>query len=163
MTIIASAWYELVEKDLDRDAVIMAKGVVSELLVPSEVTRKTIEHYLRKAIRSGAWSRLQRETRALILAARSLPIIKSPVLKNILRGFFLEIELYTLRGRAVFYGVLVASRQGLLDVLGNLKRLITLGISYLNLPSTWRCWVESAALTTLRGIAPRLNWCYMYG
>jgi len=84
------------------------------------------------------WYKLKQESRALLIASKSLLVVKSPVLKNILRGIFLEIELCTLRGKAVFYGVLVALRQGLIEALGNFKRLITLGVSYLNLPELWR-------------------------
>jgi len=49
-----------------------------------------------------------------------------------------KIELFTLRGKAVFYGVLVAVRSGFLEDLSSVKRLITLGVSYLNLPELWR-------------------------
>ena len=138
MTIIASAWCELVEKGVSEDAVILAKSTVAELLLPGKVTRETINYYVRKALRSGAWRRLRQESRALILASRFLPVVKSPVLGSILRGVFLEIELFTLRGKAVFYGVLVALRQGLLEALKNLERLITLGVGYLNLPVMWK-------------------------
>jgi hypothetical protein len=67
-----------------------------------------------------------------------LRIVKSRVLSDILAGIMVEIELSTLRGRAIYYGVLVALRQGLKEALGDFKRLITLGIGYLNLPSMWR-------------------------
>jgi len=95
--------------------------------------------YVRKALRSGAWQRLRRESRLLLRAvARYIRVVKSPVLREVLRGILLEIEPFTLRGRAVFYGVLVALRRGLVEALRDLKRLITLGIGYLNLPLMWR-------------------------
>jgi len=53
-------------------------------------------------------------------------------------GIMVEIELSTLRGRAIYYGVLVALRSGLREALGDFKKLITLGIGYLNLPLMWR-------------------------
>ena len=138
MALIASAWSAALENGVSRDYLETARSVVAEYLLPGLITRDVVQHYVRKALRVGAWGRLRRESRALLLAVRFLPIIKSPVLNSILRGVFLDIELYTVRGRAVFYGVLVALRQGLLSALGNLKRLTTLGISYLNLPLTWR-------------------------
>ena len=138
MTIIASAWCELIERGVSRDAVLLAKSTVLELLVPSVVTRETVNYYIRKALRSGAWWRLRRESRALLLASRFLPVVKSPTLLGILREVFSEIELSTLRGKAVFYGVLLALRQGLREVLRDLKRLVTLGVGYLNLPVMWR-------------------------
>jgi len=118
--------------------VLLARSVVSKFLVPGEITREVITHYTRKALRSGVWWRLKRELRALLLAVRFLAVVKSPLLKSILREVFTEIELSTLRGKAVFYGVLVALRQGLLEALGNIKKLTTLGVGYLNLPVMWR-------------------------
>jgi hypothetical protein len=138
VTIIASAWCELIERGVSRDAVLLAKSTVLELLVPSVVTRETVNYYIRKALRSGAWWRLRRESRALLLASRFLPVVRSPTLLGILREVFSEIELSTLRGKAVFYGVLLALRQGLREVLRDLKRLVTLGVGYLNLPVMWR-------------------------
>jgi len=138
VTIIASAWCELIERGVSRDAVLLAKSTVLELLVPSAVTREAVNYYIRKALRSGAWWRLRRESRALLLASRFLPVVRSPTLLGILREVFSEIELSTLRGKAVFYGVLLALRQGLREVLGDFKRLVTLGVGYLNLPVMWR-------------------------
>jgi hypothetical protein len=138
VTIIASAWCELIERGVSRDAVLLARSTVLELLVPSVVTRETVNYYIRKALRSGAWWRLRRESRALLLASRFLPVVRSPTLLGILREVFSEIELSTLRGKAVFYGVLLALRQGLREVLRDLERLVTLGVGYLNLPVMWR-------------------------
>lgn len=138
MTFLVSAWRELAERGVSEDIVVLAKSTVSRFLVPSKITKETIKHYVKKALRNSVWYKLRQESRALLLASRFLLVVKSPVLKSILREVFLEIELYTLRGKAVFYGVLVALRQGLLEALGNLKRLITLGVGYLNLPVMWR-------------------------
>jgi hypothetical protein len=138
VTVLASAWCELVERGVSEDAVVLARSIVSKFLISRVVDRRVIEYYVRKALRSGAWFKLKQESRALILATRFLPVVKSLVLKSILRELFLEIELCTLRGKAVFYGVLVALRQGLVEALGDLKRLITLGVGYLNLPVMWR-------------------------
>jgi len=138
VTFLVSAWRELAERGVSEDIVVLAKSTVSRFLVPSKITKETIKHYVKKALRNSVWYKLRQESRALLLASRFLLVVKSPVLKSILREVFLEIELYTLRGKAVFYGVLVALRQGLLEALGNLKRLITLGVGYLNLPVMWR-------------------------
>jgi len=138
VTIIVNAWRELVERGVSEDSVVLARSIVSKFLISRVVDRGVIEYYVRKALRSGVWFKLKQESRALILASRFLSVIKSPVLNGILRELFLEIELCTLRGKAVFYGVLVALRQGLLEALGDLKRLVTLGVGYLNLPVMWR-------------------------
>ncbi|MCS7128397.1 MAG: hypothetical protein RMI83_03885 [Desulfurococcaceae archaeon] len=101
----------------------------------SPLTRGLIEYYLRKAHRVGAWRRLPAVSRALLRACRFLPLVKSRVLRNILLELMIDIELYTTRGKAVYYGVLYAFRQGMLEALGSFKQLIALGISYMNLPS----------------------------
>ena len=138
MTLLVNAWCELVKNAVNEDAVLLARNIVSRFLIPSRVTRDVIVYYIRKALRSNVWWRLKLESRVLLLASRFLSVIKSSTLLSILREIFLEIELNTLRGKAVFYGVLVALRQGLIETLKDLKKLITLGISYLNLPLMWR-------------------------
>ena len=139
MTLIASAWRILWENAGAGDFAELARRVVAEHLVPERINKHVIEHYVRKALRSGAWRKLRMESRLLLWAvARYLHVVKSPVLRDVIRGILLEIELSTLCGRAVFYGVLVALRQGLVEALKDLKRLITLGVSYLNLPLMWR-------------------------
>lgn len=138
MTLIVSAWCEVLGRSIGDDSLTLAKSIVSKFLVPRDVTMGTLEYYYRKALRSNAWWKLRRESRALLLASRFLSSIKSPVLLSILRELLLEIELHTFRGKAVFYGVLVALRQGIHEALGDLKRLITLGVGYLNLPLMWR-------------------------
>lgn len=138
MTIITLAWSSLQGEGISRGHVELARRLVVEYLLPGEINRDVVEHYVRKALRSNAWTRLKRESRALLLATRSLKTIKSRVLRGILEEIFLEIELSTLRGRAVFYGVLLALRQGLIHILGDIKRIITLGVGYLNLPLPWR-------------------------
>lgn len=101
----------------------------------SPLTRKLIECYLRKAYRTGAWRKLPVVSQAILRACRFLPLVKSVVLKNILLKIMIEIELCTTRGKAVYYGVLYALRHGLLEALRSFKKLIVLGISYMNSPS----------------------------
>jgi len=138
LMLITSAWCRAFGESVGGEAVDLAKRTVSRFLVPVRVTGETVDHYFRKALRSNAWWKLRRESRALLYASRALRVVKSPVLLSILRELFLEIELSTLRGKAVYYGVLVALRQGLREALGDLKKLITLGVGYLNLPLMWR-------------------------
>ncbi|MEM1831002.1 MAG: hypothetical protein QXJ97_05675, partial [Desulfurococcaceae archaeon] len=98
--------------------------------------------YVRKAIRTGAWRSLKPESRALLLALRSWrKPVKSRVLRSILLRILVEIELYTTRGKALFYGILEAMRKArelLVDLPGNISRIIVLGIQYMNLPLIYR-------------------------
>ncbi|RLG79468.1 MAG: hypothetical protein DRO13_06010 [Thermoprotei archaeon] len=70
-------------------------------------------------------------------------MIKSPTLKSILYKIFLEIELYTLRGKALFYGIILAMKNTiykLQEVLKDYSKLLTLGIFYLNNPPMYRIY-----------------------
>jgi len=126
------------EKGISGEAVEEAFRRLREAIDPGIIDRVVVERYIRKAVRTGAWRSLSYESRSLLLASRFLPRIKSVVLKNIILDIMASIDLYTTRGKAVFYGVLVALKQGLVSALSNLKRIITLGIAYLNLPDLWR-------------------------
>jgi len=126
------------EKGVSGEAVEEAFRRLREAIDPGVIDRAVVKRYIRKAVRTGAWRSLSYESRSLLLASRFLPRVRSPVLKNIILDIMASIELYTTRGRAIFYGVLVALKQGLVSVLSNLRRIITLGIGYLNLPDLWR-------------------------
>ncbi|MEM0172807.1 MAG: hypothetical protein QXV57_09650, partial [Thermoproteota archaeon] len=59
----------------------------------------------------------------------------------IILRIFVEIELYTTRGKAIFYGILEAmrkSREVLSDLSRNLSKIIVMGIQYMNLPLLYR-------------------------
>jgi len=66
----------------------LARRAVAEHLVPERIDKHVIEHYVRKALRYGAWRRLPRESRLLLWAvARYINVVKSPVLRGVIRGF----------------------------------------------------------------------------
>ncbi|MEM4490589.1 MAG: hypothetical protein QXK41_05455, partial [Desulfurococcaceae archaeon] len=71
--------------------------------------------------------------------------INSPTLKTILEEIYVEIELNTLKGKALLYGVMIALRDGILqylnttqETINSLKKLICIGISYLSNPPLYR-------------------------
>jgi len=89
---------------------------------------QTIEKYIRKAMQTRTWYCLERIQRAILILTRRLPLIKSPVLKSILYRIFLEIEMFTTRGKALFYGIII-SMHNTLDRLHELlvNRLQAIG------------------------------------
>lgn len=113
---------------------------LSSLILPRIITGRVIEDYIRRAIRSGVWRRLGAERRALLMVASRWGVIKSCVLKQILREIFIEIEIHTLRGRAILYGIIVALKSTLnpREILNSVSRLLAIGISYLNNPPAYR-------------------------
>ena len=108
-------------------------NVVNEL-IPKEVTKKTIIKYVTKARRVKAWHKLPKELRALLLtASKTLSKVKSQTLKQILQKAFMNIELQTLKGKALLIGYTIKITQK----LKNLNPLY-LGITYLNNPPQYR-------------------------
>jgi len=62
-------------------------------------------------------------------------------LKKILERIFIEIELHTLKGRAIFYGFLLCMKRklySLKELIENTARALAVGISYLNNPIAFR-------------------------
>ncbi len=134
---------ELAEKGLEQPVASRARELLAKMILPKRVTGEVIGKYVRKAIRVGAWKYLKQESRALLILTRRWRLIKSPTLKSILYRLFLEIELYTLRGKALFYGIILAMKNTiykLQEVLKDYSKLLTLGIFYLNNPITYRIY-----------------------
>ncbi|MEM0100104.1 MAG: hypothetical protein QXM42_05730 [Zestosphaera sp.] len=115
------------------------KQLILRELPPAGFTSDVIEKMFKKAVRLKIWKNLKPEVRALILALRKWKNkINSPTLKTILEEIYVEIELNTLKGKALLYGVTIALRDGLLEVIQSVKSLLCLGISYLSNPPLFR-------------------------
>jgi len=139
----------LTENTLNEPLTTTARELVAKLLLPQRITGEVIEKYFRKALRVGAWRALRKEARALILAARNVRIgtVKSPVLATALKQAFLTIELHTLKGKALYYGVIITMKQAphtlkqaLTKTKQTLTKILIEGISYLNNPPTLRIY-----------------------
>jgi len=134
---------EMSSKGLGDRLVEHVKSLMTKIITPSfDSAGSTVKTYIRKAVRTGAWRSLKPESRALLLALRSWKrSVKSPVLRSILTRIFVEIELHTTRGKAIFYGILEAMREArevLSDLSRNLSKIISMGIQYMNLPPLYR-------------------------
>lgn len=111
----------------------VAVKYVSRLLLPRRIDRYVVIAYIRKAVRVGLWRSLKAESRALLRALSTWRgVIRSKVLVEIVRKILVTIELETLRGRSIFYGVLQALRNGLRDLLSSAELLLCLGVSYIS-------------------------------
>ncbi|MEM1900193.1 MAG: hypothetical protein QXN90_06530 [Zestosphaera sp.] len=126
-------------KTLLQDTSHTIKQLILRELPPAGFTSDVIEKMFKKAVRLKIWKNLKPEVRALILALRKWKNkINSPILKTILEEIYVEIELNTLKGKALLYGVTIALRDGLLEVIQSVKSLLCLGISYLSNPPLFR-------------------------
>ena len=108
-----------------------------ELIVPKEITQETLEKSFRKALRLRIWKKLNPLRRALLYVAKKTITtqVRNPTLKQILTQIIIEIEKHTLKGKAIYYGLLIALNR--IKVLGtrilrDLTALLYLGISYIN-------------------------------
>lgn len=143
MSIIAAGLAEKYGEGLGRQIVEKAKSIVAKLTLPKEITGPVIKKYIRKAITHHAWHTLPHEARALLILAKHLSKIKSPTLKEIIARILVEIELATTRGKAYFYGAVIAMKNtlhNLEELLQNTKRLLAIGIFYLNNPLIYRIY-----------------------
>ncbi len=140
MSLIATGLAELLGREVDQDLVSKAKIILGKLILPKKVTGEVIEKYIRKALRTGAWRNLKPISRALLIVARRFKLIKSPVLKHLLYSIFIEIELYTIKGKALFYGIILAVKNSLTHLIKSINTLLYLGISYLNNPPWYRIY-----------------------
>jgi hypothetical protein len=121
-----------------------AKEVLLSIVAPDNISRAVVEKLFRKALRVGAWSSLKPEQKALILALRKWRgVVRSRNLLEVVKRIFLEVELFTFRGRALLYGVAIAIKNGVnvaKDVLNNTVYILATGIMYLNNPPMLRVY-----------------------
>lgn len=143
LTIIVAGLAEKLGEGLGQHIIEKAKAIVANIILPREITGRIIEKYIRKAILNRTWYTFPRETKVLLMLTKHLPKIKSLTLTRILREIFLKIDLATTRGKAYLYGVIIAMQNTLLsleELLKNTKRLLTIGIFYLNNPLHYRIY-----------------------
>ena len=123
------------------DAGPQVLDLLDGVVLPGKVTDGLVSRFVRRAARLGIWRRLRPESRALLLVARRFSVLRSPVAVSALRRAMLEVELLTLRGRALLFGVLVSLRDPCLrlsGVFGDVAKLLAIGISYLSNPPAYR-------------------------
>ena len=143
MTTLMAGLAELAGEGPGQHVVLKAKELLTKILLPRKVTGSVVNRYVRKALRTGAWRSLKQENRAILIVARKWGVIKSATLKSILYRIFLEIELYTIRGKALFYGIILTMKSTIYklhETLRDIQKLLTIGILYLNNPPMYRIY-----------------------
>lgn len=120
------------------DTIEVAKEFVAKALIPPRLTRNVLLKYVTRAKRNGAWRTLSKEAKALLLtAAKVITEAKSPTLKKALKEALLQIELHTLKGKALLHGaiqILKHAPHALIDLLKRVTEVLCLGIQILNNP-----------------------------
>gem|GEM_PF-499104 len=120
------------------------RKILEKIILPDDFDKDLVEYYIKRSVRNGSWRMLRPESRALLLVVRFWRgLLKSVVLKNVLRKIFIEIELLTLRGKALFYGILLLLKKSIniiYDYIKDPERILIIGLSYLNNPPLYRVY-----------------------
>ncbi len=117
---------------------LKAKEFLTKTLLP-KLNCGVIRRCVLKAIRLGVWRFISPESRALLRALTFWRgVIRSESLKRVVRELLLYIELNTIRGSAILYGLLITLRKESKAVVDSVDKLLLLGISYLNNPPIFR-------------------------
>jgi hypothetical protein len=99
-----------------------------------------IEKLARKAMRLGVWARLNPFERSIIYVLRGFLKkgykVVSRELHMIIAKIYAEVEMYSLRGRAVLIGIMVRVRSG--RDLGTIEELLVEGLQFMNRPIPYR-------------------------
>ncbi len=144
MTLLATGLAKAAGEGPGQSITQKAKQLLAQILLPKTITPQAIEKYFRKALRTKAWYTLKPETKALILALRKWKHqIKSQTLTQTLKGILTHIELHTLKGKAIYYGIILTlknTKTRLAELLKNTTQLLITGIFYLNNPPTLRIY-----------------------
>ena len=131
MSLIASA---LATHTISSEVISRAKLILSRILFKT-LTSTLITSYIRRALRLKIWFKLPPESRALLLALiKTVNRVKSQVLHQIVSRILIEIEIATLRGKALLLGVIHSLRQGVQQVVNDIKKLLVIGLQLLNHP-----------------------------
>ncbi len=133
MTLTTSPYGEVLEEPVKEEV----KRALTQVLTPQVITKRDVERYFRKALINKSWRKLEKTQRVLLwLARKVVDTVKSPLLKKALSEIFLKIELASLKGKLVFYGLLSLLRKGV--KIGEIvKKPVTLlyeGLKYLDNP-----------------------------
>jgi hypothetical protein len=122
--------------------VVEVTNKFKELVLPRVITRDLIISYVRKALRTRVWFSLSPYQRALLkaLTLSRVYVVRSRVLKELITELLLIIERGTLKGKALWYGLVIALNmcKYLKSIVLNVETLLYLGINYLNNPPIFR-------------------------
>jgi len=120
------------------------RKILEKIILPDDFDKDLVEYYIKRSVRNGSWRMLRPESRALLLVVRFWRgFLKSVVLKNVLKKIFIEIELLTLRGKALFYGILLLLKKSIniiYDYMKDPEKILIIGLSYLNNPPLYRVY-----------------------
>jgi len=115
---------------------------LAELLIPRDIGYSLVDGYVRRAARRGLLYRIPPHRRAFLMALRTWLSkgykLRSKVVLELVRAALAEIEIMTLRGRAVALGILIAIKRGLTRAITRIEELLVIGLQHINTPTIYR-------------------------
>jgi hypothetical protein len=115
---------------------------LSKYIAIEKIDLKTVESMIRRSMRLGAWRKLPEEKRAFLRAIRNFlkrgQRIASNIVIDILKKIYMEIEIHSLRGKAILIGILIRTRRNNSIDTENPEELLVEGLQYINRPIPFR-------------------------
>jgi len=139
---LASRLAAHLSSSLSRGVPLEVIGRLAELLIPRDISYSLVDGYVRRAARRGLLHRIPPHRRAFLIALRAWLSkgykLRSKVVLELARVTLAEIEILTLRGRALAMGILVAIKRGLSRALAKIEELLVIGLQHINTPTIYR-------------------------
>jgi hypothetical protein len=130
----------MINLDLDRLKTLLPH--LSKYIAIEKIELKTVESMIRRSMRLGAWRKLPEEKRAFLRAIRNFlkrgQRIASNIVIDILKKIYMEIEIHSLRGKAILIGILIRTRRSNSIDKENPEELLVEGLQYINRPIPFR-------------------------
>jgi hypothetical protein len=128
--------------NLDLDYLKTLLPHLSKYIAIEKIDLKTVESMIRRSMRLGAWRKLPEEKRAFLRAIRNFlkrgQRIASNIVIDILKKIYMEIEIHSLRGKAILIGILIRTRRNNSIDTENPEELLVEGLQYINRPIPFR-------------------------
>jgi hypothetical protein len=128
--------------NLDLDHLKTLLPHLSKYIAIEKIELKTVESMIRRSMRLGAWRKLPEEKRAFLRAIRNFlkrgQRIASNIVIDILKKIYMEIEIHSLRGKAILIGILIRTRRSDSIDTENPEELLVEGLQYINRPIPFR-------------------------
>jgi len=127
---------------LSRGVPLEVIGRLAEILFPRDISYSLVDGYVRRAARRGLLHRIPAHRRAFLMALRTWLSkgyrLRSKAVIDLVRVALAEIEIMTLRGRALAMGILVAIKRGLSKAITRIEELLVIGLQHINTPTIYK-------------------------
>ncbi len=115
-------------------------NMTEALMGIDKIDLRFIERLVRKAMRLGAWARLDPFEKSMVEALRRFlkrgGTVISREIHKIVAKIHAEVEIYSLKGKAILFGILIRMKSR--RELGDVEELMVEGLQFINRPIPYR-------------------------